>query len=185
MSERELTDFSEVEKSVREIAEKGQDITITMNPEIRNKVVAEALNSVLMGILSKEQTVNIEIFSDRLIVSVAKEYKYDDDGEVTIIKSELKKELIPKRIEVFSNMIVETVIDFWLKFGVTYFQAIINQWTFQIKMNKGFSQRQMDAYWRNASYDGWNTEGRFFERDWLKFNQRDRPVDYGKTSGGK
>ena len=161
---------------------------LNIEKNISNEVVAEIADGVIRKILSVTNNVAVIIGSDGKVKVIGRErngempaIELQDDS--TIMNTTLREEANTN--EHASQLIVEWVMDMWLKYGITYFYAEYDQPKSELRFfwNKSIDESFIQSYWVQNDSDGWNTEGVFWKREWMKQEHKHNPAT-GKTGKG-
>ena len=167
----------------------NEEIALVMGVEedATNIQVATALEKVFRGLFSKTE---VKAIVCKILPNEHKIYikpfiqlnikKVDSWFEVnTTLKDENQEDWILH----FSFMFAENIVDAWNKFMPMEFVIRIDDkdpYTVKIGWDCGLSKEQVKAYWFSNNSDGYNTEAKFWSREWLREEHK-----LPSTGGGK
>jgi hypothetical protein len=144
-----------------------------------NLHVAEQLSVVMVNLLDKCKLkgMGVKVIPEKkeviiipyVKIRVKDKSKMDDYSCIDL--RELKDEEDRNAQMVFVFM--ECIIDFWTKYAVDEFLLeIYGEKSMRLHMNKGLDKREMKKYFVDTDSDGWNVQGKFWERDWLRDDKK-------------
>lgn len=89
------------------------------------------------------------------------------DIEFSVVKTNISESA--NHNDVAAHLSVECVLDYWLKYGATYFnfefgvekKGMVSMW-----FNKGLDKKENKKYWKTHEIDGWDVNGNFMKREW-------------------
>lgn len=96
------------------------------------------------------------------------------------ISSELKEEFRAEKFESFSFMYSDTLVEIWNKFMPMEFVFKYEGNMMEMMWDEGMSGKQIKAYWFRNDRDGYNVNGNFWSREWLKTEHKEKADGGGK-----